>query len=177
MTTMAQLRKAATALPETEEGTHFGMVAFSVRGKGFISVTKDGWVQLHLPEADVEEYLATHAKGERLERFGTLIGLRVPLADTNGQKLNALVRASWAHRAPKRLAAAQAAAESVEPGAGDLPAAIGRPATRALHAAGIATLDDVAARSEADLLALHGIGPRAIRILNEALAQRGMTLR
>ncbi len=39
MTTLAQLRKAALALPETEEGTHFGMVAFSVRGKGFASVT------------------------------------------------------------------------------------------------------------------------------------------
>ena len=27
MTTLAQLRKAAPALPEVEEGTHFGMVA------------------------------------------------------------------------------------------------------------------------------------------------------
>ncbi|MFH9060428.1 hypothetical protein ACH4GM_04270 [Streptomyces coeruleorubidus] len=48
MTTVTQLRKAALALPEAEEGTHFGMVAFAVRGRGFASVTKDGRVQLHL---------------------------------------------------------------------------------------------------------------------------------
>lgn len=49
MTTKAQLRKAALALPETGEDTHFGMLAYSVRGKGFASLTDDGWVQLQLP--------------------------------------------------------------------------------------------------------------------------------
>ena len=41
MTTLSQLRKAALALPEVEEGSHFGMVAFSVRGRGFVSVSKE----------------------------------------------------------------------------------------------------------------------------------------
>jgi hypothetical protein len=36
---------------------------------------------------------------------------------------------------------------------------IGAPATRALAAIGITGLDDVADRSEAELLALHGVGP------------------
>lgn len=58
----------------------------------------------------------------------------------------------------------------------DLPAAIGRPATRALLAAGITTLDDVAARSSTELLALHGVGPKAVRILTEVLAERGRSL-
>ncbi|MCZ2262138.1 hypothetical protein IRJ14_06020, partial [Isoptericola sp. QY 916] len=49
----------------------------------------------------------------------------------------------------------------------DLPAAIGRPATRALAGAGVTTLADVAARTDAELLALHGVGPRAVRILRE----------
>ncbi|MEZ5225378.1 MAG: hypothetical protein R2710_01545 [Acidimicrobiales bacterium] len=31
-------------------------------------------------------------------------------------------------------------------------------------------------RSEQELLALHGFGPRAVRILNEALAARGASL-
>ncbi|MCA5891816.1 hypothetical protein LEP48_00435 [Isoptericola sp. NEAU-Y5] len=53
---------------------------------------------------------------------------------------------------------------------GDLPSAIGRPATRALESAGITTLAAVAQRSDAELLALHGVGPRAVRILREALA-------
>ena len=50
---------------------------------------------------------------------------------------------------------------------------IGAPATRALASVGITSLDDVAGRSAADLLALHGLGPRAIRILTEALAEAG----
>ena len=173
MTTLAQLRKAATALPETDEGTHFGMVAFSVNGKGFVSVTKDGWVQFRLPAPEVDSLLRAFSSAERLERTGDVIGARVPLADIDGKSLNAWVRASWAHRAPKRLSAAQQAAESAQPGAGDLPAAIGRPATRALHAAGLTTLDAIAARSEAEIAALHGVGPKAIRILNDALARAG----
>jgi predicted flap endonuclease-1-like 5' DNA nuclease len=48
-----------------------------------------------------------------------------------------------------------------------LPAAIGRPATRAFAAAGFRTLDDLAGASERALLALHGVGPRAIKVLRE----------
>lgn len=59
---------------------------------------------------------------------------------------------------------------------GDLPA-IGRPANSALLEQGVTTLDAVAARSEAELLALHGVGPKAIRILREALAERGLSFR
>ncbi|MER7174369.1 MmcQ/YjbR family DNA-binding protein, partial [Streptomyces mesophilus] len=122
MTTVAQLRKAALGLPEVEEGTHFGMVSFAVRGKGFASVTKDGQVQLQLPDAAAEEALAAHPSGERLERMGKPIGFRVPLEDINGKDLNALVHASWAHRAPKRLAAtltdARTAAEGPVAGVG-----------------------------------------------------------
>lgn len=57
--------------------------------------------------------------------------------------------------------------------ASDLPR-IGRPATNALANVGITTLDQIAAREPAELLALHGVGPKAIRILREALAERGV---
>jgi predicted flap endonuclease-1-like 5' DNA nuclease len=50
-----------------------------------------------------------------------------------------------------------------------LPAAIGRPATAALSAAGISSLDQVSAMTDAELLALHGVGPKAVRLLREAL--------
>lgn len=177
MTSIAQLRKAALTLPETEEGTHFGMVAFSVRGKGFASVTGDGWLQLQVPDEEAEAAVSEHPTGERLVRMGKPIGVRVPLADVNGKALNALVRAAWAYRAPKRLAAALARAEGTRPPDGDLPSAIGKPATQALHGAGLTTLDQVATRSEAELLALHGVGPKAVRVLAEALEQRGLSLR
>lgn len=52
-----------------------------------------------------------------------------------------------------------------------LPAGIGNPALRALATAGITRLDQIAARSDADLLALHGVGPKAVRLLRAALAE------
>lgn len=58
---------------------------------------------------------------------------------------------------------------------GDLPK-IGRPANRALLAIGVTMLDEIAAMGEAELLALHGVGPRAVRILREALEQQGRNL-
>lgn len=178
MTTVAQLRKAALALPEVEEGSHFGMVSFAVRGKGFASVTKDGRVQLQMSDEDAEAFLVDRPTGERLARNGTPIGVSVPLADVNGQQLNALVRASWFSRAPKRLAASLEAAESSADGqVGDLPKSIGRPATQALAEAGLTTLDHVATRTEAELLALHGVGPKAVRVLADVLDARGASLR
>jgi hypothetical protein len=47
---------------------------------------------------------------------------------------------------------------------------IGAPATRALTAVGLTTLEAVSAVPEAKLLAIHGVGPVAIARLREALA-------
>jgi hypothetical protein len=51
---------------------------------------------------------------------------------------------------------------------------IGAPATRALASVGVTSLEQLAGRSGAELLALHGFGPRAIGILTEALADAGL---
>ena len=48
------------------------------------------------------------------------------------------------------------------------------PASAAFALAGIQTLQDLTRWTERDLLALHGVGPKAIRILREALAERGL---
>lgn len=58
----------------------------------------------------------------------------------------------------------------------DLPR-IGAPATRALVSIGVTRLEQLADRSRDELVALHGFGPRALRILDEALAERGISLR
>ena len=58
----------------------------------------------------------------------------------------------------------------------DLPKGIGAPATRALTGAGYSRLDQLAGVPADDLLALHGVGPKAIRILSEALHERGKSL-
>lgn len=50
---------------------------------------------------------------------------------------------------------------------------IGAPATRALRAEGIWTLEQVRERGEEELAALHGVGPIALRFLREALQEHG----
>lgn len=54
---------------------------------------------------------------------------------------------------------------------------IGLPATRALEQAGIMTLEQVAEHSAAELLALHGVGAKAVQILAAELNARGLKLR
>ena len=46
------------------------------------------------------------------------------------------------------------------------------PAKRALEAAGITCLEDLSQWQEADLARLHGIGPNALKVLKEALAEK-----
>lgn len=58
-----------------------------------------------------------------------------------------------------------------------LPAAIGRPALRALEAAEITRLEQLSRFTEAELLALHGVGPKAIGIIKDELRARGKSLR
>jgi hypothetical protein len=57
----------------------------------------------------------------------------------------------------------------------DIPTNIGKPAQRALSAAGYVRLDQLAGVSEAELLKLHGVGPKAIGLLRSALAARGQS--
>ncbi|WP_258724914.1 hypothetical protein [Cellulomonas sp. NS3] len=68
-------------------------------------------------------------------------------------------------------------ADGAASGGVPLPARIGRPALGALAHVGITTLEEVGRMSEADLLALHGVGPKAVRLLREALAAEGVSLR
>lgn len=55
----------------------------------------------------------------------------------------------------------------------DFPPNIGKPAQRALAGAGYTRLEQLAAVSEAELLKLHGVGPKAMRLIRQALAERG----
>jgi hypothetical protein len=58
----------------------------------------------------------------------------------------------------------------------DLPRGIGAPATRALVGAGYTSLDKLAGVRAADLAKLHGVGPRALRLLQEELEKHGRSL-
>ncbi|MDP9637927.1 hypothetical protein J2W54_002135 [Rhodococcus fascians] len=56
------------------------------------------------------------------------------------------------------------------------PTGIGNPAMRALRAAGYTCLDDLAGVPAAELASLHGVGPKAVRIVQEALERTGRSL-
>ena len=176
MVQVVRVRKGALALPEVVEDTRFGMVTFSVRGKNFVSVSTDQHhVRIHVPATVVESTVAEHPDAEPFVRRGTTIGVSVPLASVDVRLLDRLLLQGWEAAAPQRLVAergpATAAARTTS-----LPA-IGRPAATALGLAGITSLEEVAEHTEEELLALHGVGPKAVRILREAMAAGGLAFR
>jgi hypothetical protein len=52
---------------------------------------------------------------------------------------------------------------------------IGAPATRALHNAGYPSLRSLAGVPRSELARLHGMGPKALGILQAALARHGLS--
>ncbi|MDW3847728.1 MULTISPECIES: helix-hairpin-helix domain-containing protein [Micromonospora] len=53
---------------------------------------------------------------------------------------------------------------------------IGAPATRALNAAGYTTLRQLAGVPRAELARLHGMGPKALGVIEAALAEHDLRL-
>jgi predicted flap endonuclease-1-like 5' DNA nuclease len=53
---------------------------------------------------------------------------------------------------------------------------IGAPATRALNNAGYTSLRQLAGAPRAELAKLHGMGPKALRIIEDNLAGQGLRL-
>ena len=72
---------------------------------------------------------------------------------------------------PLSAAARRAAADAPS----DLPVELSGPARRALAGAVIVSLADLAQWSEKDVLGLHGLGPKTIGPLREALAEAGLS--
>ena len=59
----------------------------------------------------------------------------------------------------------------------ELTPRIGRAATAALILAGYTAYASLARATAKELLAIHGVGPKAIRILEEELAERRLAFR
>ncbi|CAG9621832.1 helix-hairpin-helix domain-containing protein [Sutcliffiella rhizosphaerae] len=57
----------------------------------------------------------------------------------------------------------------------DLPSKIGKPATRALVRAGYLRLEQFTELTESDVLKLHGMGPKAMGIIKDALEEKGLS--
>ena len=59
--------------------------------------------------------------------------------------------------------------------ASGFPPGMSQPSLRALAAAGYTDLEQLTQTTEAELLKLHGMGPKGIRILRSALEARGLS--
>ncbi|KIH99570.1 hypothetical protein LP52_06760 [Streptomonospora alba] len=59
----------------------------------------------------------------------------------------------------------------------EFPSSIGKVARRELAVHGLTRYAQLADRSERELLDIHGVGPKAIRILREELRLRGLSFR
>lgn len=60
---------------------------------------------------------------------------------------------------------------------GDLPHEIGKTASRELSLHGITSLESASRHTIKELLAIHGVGPKAIKILGSHLTGRGLNFR
>lgn len=66
-----------------------------------------------------------------------------------------------------------AAKQNTQP-TNDWPPGVAQPAVRALTGAGYTRLEQLDGVAEADILKLHGMGPKAMSALRTALAERGL---
>ena len=64
---------------------------------------------------------------------------------------------------------------SSEQGDSGFPLGLSQPARRALAGAGYLRLDQLVTVREAELKQLHGMGPKGMRLLREALEARGLS--
>ncbi len=66
-------------------------------------------------------------------------------------------------------------AEQQDPEHRNLPSGLAKPAQRALAAAGYTSLEQLTQVSETELGRMHGVGPKAIEQLRQALAAGGLS--
>jgi uncharacterized protein YdhG (YjbR/CyaY superfamily) len=141
------------AAPGVEEGFSYGLPAFRLHGRALLWM---GAAARHCALYGVHDTPALagyDVSGRGTVRFTP----SAPLPE-------ALVRTLVQDRLARIVPAAAA------PPSGDLPPGIGAPARRALAAAGYTHLAQIAPLPDAALLALHGVGPKAVRLLRAALA-------
>lgn len=72
---------------------------------------------------------------------------------------------------------AKASRSVTHPNAAAFPPGMSGPSLRALATAGITSLRELARWSRGDVAELHGMGPKGVRILEEALAERSLRFR
>jgi large subunit ribosomal protein L21 len=138
-----------------------------------------------LEKVKVEAKVAGHERGEKVKVFKYKAkkgyrkrkGHRSELTRLEVTEVAMLTRKPAAKKKAEDAGEAPKAEEAAKPQEGGLPEGIGKPATRALEEAGLDTLEKVADKTEAEVLELKGVGPKAVEALKEALAGEGLSLK
>jgi hypothetical protein len=102
---VAEVRRFALSLPETNEEPHFHFSSFRVRGKIFATVPPDG-EHLHVFVGDEEREVALELDPEFLEKLfwgKRVVGVRVTLARAKADVVKRLLLESWKRKAPRSL--------------------------------------------------------------------------
>jgi large subunit ribosomal protein L21 len=144
-----------------------------------------------LAKVKVEAKIAGHERGEKIKVFKYKAkkgyrkrqGHRSELTRLEITEVKLLTRKPAAAKkdedaeekpkaAPKKAPAKKTEAAKAD---GGLPEGLGA-ATKALEGEGLTTLEKVAGKTEAELLELKGVGPKAVETLKEALAAENLSL-
>ena len=106
MISVEQLRSFASALPEVEESTHFGLPTFTVAGTAFLGLEKSRSTAI---AAIDEDHAASLVAGhqdlyeEVWRKDTTFIGIRIDLSRAPVDQVRELVAAAWRNKAPRHL--------------------------------------------------------------------------
>lgn len=94
----AGARKAALALPGTEESPHFKLASFRIKGKIFATLMPDGaTLNVFLPEEAREQALVLHPGWiEKLHWGQKVVGISVRLAQAKAPVVKGLLKQAWA---------------------------------------------------------------------------------
>ena len=90
-------------------------------------------------------------------------------------RLRSLTRALGSSRASSSIMGKPP--ESTHPNRAAFPPGVSGPALRALAGAGVRSVTDLGQWSEEELGALHGLGPKALTVLRDALVASGRKFR
>lgn len=176
---LQRVRRMCLALPGSEERLSHGEPAFFVGRKVFVVFANnhhgDGRVAIWAP-APPGYQAAKTAERPKVFFVPPYVGQRgwvgIVLSQIDDKDLRFHIQVAWELIAPKKVRMAVQAVAAAE----DLPKGIGAPARRALAQAGYIRLEQLNGVPRVTLSKLHGMGPKALRMLETALKAQAMAL-
>lgn len=105
VSTVAQVRRVATALPGVVERSDFDLPSFHVGGRAFVTVRRGrAHALLRLPPDDARAVVtADPAVFQEVHHLRRHVGVLVDLAGVDADRLARLITEAWRHAAPRHL--------------------------------------------------------------------------